>query len=173
MNWSTLPVLALFLSLIWIDVPFVRQEEKGCGAASIAMVMQYWHAEGYSVSEESSSPARIMQLLYSKLDQGIRAEDLTQYLQEHGFRTFSFSGKLEDLAHHIEKGRPLIVSLEAEGKTGKLHFVVVAGIDSRNDFLLVNDPAERKLLKMKITTFEKRWKATRNWTLLAVPSVAK
>jgi predicted double-glycine peptidase len=169
MAWSTLPVLALFLSLIWIDVPFVRQEEKGCGAASVAMVMQYWQSEGYAASKESSSPSRIMQLLYSKSDGGIRAEDLTRYLQEHGFQTFSFSGKLDDLSHHIEKGRPLIVSLEAEGKTGKLHFLVVSGIDSQNDLVLVNDPSERKLLKMKRTTFEKRWKVTKNWTLLAVP----
>jgi predicted double-glycine peptidase len=169
MTWSTLPILALFLSLIWIDVPFIRQEEKGCGAASIAMVMQYWRSEGYPVPEESSSPSRIMKLLYSKSAEGIRAEDLIQYLQEHGFQTFSFSGKLDDLSNHIEKGRPLIVSLEAEGKSGKLHFLVVSGIDSQNDLVLVNDPAERKLLKMKSATFEKRWKATNNWTLLAVP----
>lgn len=169
MIWNSLPVLALFLSLIWIDVPFVRQEEKGCGAASISMVMKYWQSEGYSVSEEASNSARIMQLLYSKTADGIRAQDLTEYLQTHGFRTFSFSGKMEDLAHHIEKGRPLIVSLEAEGKTGKLHFLVVAGVDSRNELVLVNDPAERKLLKMKNTSFEKRWKATQSWTLLALP----
>jgi hypothetical protein len=25
----------------WLDVPFVRQSEEGCGAASIAMVMRY------------------------------------------------------------------------------------------------------------------------------------
>ncbi|MCI0414267.1 C39 family peptidase [bacterium] len=169
MNWSIFPVLALFLSLIWIDVPFIRQEEKGCGAASIAMVMQYWQSEGHHVPEEASSPSRIMQLLYSKPEEGIRAEDLTRYLEEHGFQTFSFSGKSEDLAHHIKKGRPLIVSLEAEGKTGKLHFLVVAGVDPENELVLVNDPAERKLLKMKRTTFEKRWAATKNWTLLALP----
>jgi len=27
---------------VWLDVPFVKQEKNGCGAASIAMVMQYW-----------------------------------------------------------------------------------------------------------------------------------
>lgn len=167
MTWSTLPVLALFLSLIWIDVPFVRQEEKGCGAASIAMIMQYWQSEGYPVPEEASNSNRILKLLYSK--DGIHAEDLIRYLRDHGFRTFTFSGKLEDLSNHIEKGRPLIVSLEAEGKTGKLHFLVVSGMDLQNEMVLVNDPAERKLLKMKKTTFENRWKATKNWTLLALP----
>jgi ABC-type bacteriocin/lantibiotic exporter with double-glycine peptidase domain len=170
MNWSTLPVLALFLHLMWIDVPFVRQEKQGCGAASIAMVMQYWRSEGYTIQAEASDPLRIMQLLYSKPEEGIRAQDLTGYLQEHGFRTFTFSGKLEDLASHIAKGRPLIVSLAGEGKTGKLHYLVVAGMDLENGLVLVNDPAERKLLKMKRNTFEKRWAATSNWTLLALPA---
>src|ERR1043165_5812507 len=27
---------------VWLDVPFIKQEKDGCGAASIAMVMQYW-----------------------------------------------------------------------------------------------------------------------------------
>jgi hypothetical protein len=27
---------------VWLDVPFVRREKDGCGAASVAMVMQYW-----------------------------------------------------------------------------------------------------------------------------------
>jgi len=30
---------------IWLDVPFVKQEKDGCGAASIAMVMQYWQLQ--------------------------------------------------------------------------------------------------------------------------------
>ena len=30
---------------VWLDVPFVKQEKDGCGAASIAMVMQYWQAQ--------------------------------------------------------------------------------------------------------------------------------
>jgi len=29
---------------VWLDVPFVKQEKDGCGAASIAMVMQYGSA---------------------------------------------------------------------------------------------------------------------------------
>ena len=27
---------------LWLDVPFVRQQANGCGAACISMVMQYW-----------------------------------------------------------------------------------------------------------------------------------
>ena len=36
---------------VWLDVPFVRQEKNGCGAASIAMVMQYWQRQQGKLAE--------------------------------------------------------------------------------------------------------------------------
>ena len=170
MHWINIPLLALFLSAVWIDVPFVQQKEKGCGAASISMVLQYWQLKDHPVSEDVIDPVRIMQQLYSKSEEGIRAQDVEKYFQQNGFRTFSFSGQLEDLEQHIAKGRPLLVSLAAESGAGKFHYVVVAGTDLPNGLVLINDPAERKLLKMKTVNFQKRWAATNNWTLLAIPA---
>jgi hypothetical protein len=34
---------------------------------------------------------------------------------------------------------------------------------------MVNDPAQRKLLKQERSKFEKQWSAAGKWTLLAVP----
>lgn len=169
--WSTLLIFALSSSgsSIWIDVPFVLQQEEGCGAASLSMLIQYWQSHGFSVEENASDPVRIMQLLYSKKDHGIPVRDLTKYLQDHGFKTFEFTGKWDDLAHHISKGRPLIASLEANGNRDRFHYLLVTGIDRDQNLVLVNDPSERKLLKMNRNTFEDRWKASGNWTLLAVP----
>jgi hypothetical protein len=45
----------------------------------------------------------------------------------------------------------------------------VTGIDPEHNLVLLNDPAERKLLKQEIAGFEKEWKGTAHWTLLAVP----
>jgi ABC-type bacteriocin/lantibiotic exporter with double-glycine peptidase domain len=169
--WTTLVILALSspASSIWIDVPFVAQQEEGCGAAALSMLIQYWESQGYSYDENASDPIRIMQLLYSKKDHGIPARNFKNYLQHQGFRTFEFTGKWDDLAHHLEKGRPLIVSVEASGKRDRFHYLLVTGIDLQQNLVLVNDPAERKLLRMKRSNFENRWKASGNWTLLAVP----
>ena len=30
----------------WLDVPFVRQEKNGCGAACLTMLIRYWKAHG-------------------------------------------------------------------------------------------------------------------------------
>jgi ABC-type bacteriocin/lantibiotic exporter with double-glycine peptidase domain len=151
---------------VWIDVPFVKQEKNGCGAASIAMVMQFWQRQqGRSLTPESDS-AEIQRILYSPDVAGIRASEMEGYLQRHGYRTFAFDGTTADLQQHLAKGRPLIVALKPGAA---LHYVVVTGIDLENNLISLNDPAERKLLKQEIAGFEKEWKGTSHWTLLAVP----
>src|SRR5690348_16972176 len=97
-------VLAAEKSGVWLDVPFIKQEKDGCGAASIAMVMQYWLRQ-QEKPEAGADPAEIQRLLHSKEAHGIRASDLEKYFQEHGFRTFAFQGSWDDVKNHLEKGR--------------------------------------------------------------------
>ena len=79
---------------VWLDVPFVRQEKNGCGAASIAMVMQYWQRQQGNLP--SADPEQIQRALYSRPAQGIYASDMERYFQQHGFRTFAFAGEWKD-----------------------------------------------------------------------------
>jgi ABC-type bacteriocin/lantibiotic exporter with double-glycine peptidase domain len=151
---------------VWLDVPFVKQEKNGCGAASIAMVMQYWQRQ-QSVRVNADAE-QIQGALYSSQAHGIYASDLERYFQQNGFRAFSFRGEWTDLKQHLEKGRPLIVALKP-GRSAPLHYVVLSGLDEQQGVVLKNDPAERKLLKQDRSDFEKEWKAAGNWTLLAVP----
>jgi len=172
---------------LWLDVPFVKQEKNGCGAASIAMVMQYWQRQpaqrqsgqrqsGQRVDQDADAQT-IQRALYSRRGHGIYASDLERYLQQHGFRTFAFQGRLDDLKQHLAKGRPLIVALKPvvlkPERGDASHYVVVTGLDWDQGLVLKNDPAERKLLKQGQADFEREWKAAGNWTLLAVPDATQ
>ena len=154
---------------IWLDVPFVQQEKDGCGAAVIAMLMLYWQKQQPRASDAPADPVEIQRVLFSRRGRGIYASDLERYFQSHGFRTFSFKGTWEDLRHHLERGRPLIAALKPGVGETSLHYVVVAGLDRERNLVLVNDPAQKKLLKMERATFEKQWSAVDYWTLLALP----
>lgn len=155
---------------VMLDVPFVAQPRNGCGAASIAMVMQYWQRGGaHSAQPGLANVAAIQRELYSKKAKGILASAVERYFREAGYRTFAIQGRWDDLRENLEKGRPLIVGLAPEGPRDPLHYVVVAGMDWENNWVFVNDPARRKLLKMGRSEFEKQWAATQDWTLLAVP----
>ena len=154
---------------LWVVVPFLRQRAEGCGAAPFSRVMQ----SGLKTRRERTPPAadasRIQRELFNPHAKGIYASDMERYFRRNGFRVFAFRGSLDDLSRHLAKGRPLIVCLRDSGKSGPLHYVVVVGFESQDGVILVNDPAQRKLLKMDLGDFEKRWRPMHNWTLLAVP----
>ena len=156
----------------WLDVPFVKQQENGCGSASIAMVMQYWHKQQGRSLSDSAQATHIHRDLYVPGSDGIYASAMERYFQNHEFRTFAFRGDWAILKQHLQKGRPLIAALKPSGSNGPLHYVVVVGVDSEHDLVLLNDPARRKLLKQDRPDFEKQWRATDQWTLLAVPQPA-
>ncbi|MCE5308845.1 MAG: C39 family peptidase [Acidobacteriales bacterium] len=152
-------------SVVQLDVPFVKQERNGCGAASIAMVMQYWQRQR-GLPQTASAP-EIQRALYSKKARGIYASAMEEYLRRNGFRPFAVRGEWQDLKHHLTMGRPLIVALKP--KRGDLHYVVVTGLDWAAQIVLKHDPAERGMLRQHRSDFEREWSEAGNWTLLAVP----
>lgn len=157
---------------IWLDVPFVKQEKEGCGAASIAMVMQYWQlrqGKPAAKTESAADAVQIQRLLYTKDAHGIYAADLERYFRQNHYSTFAFQGDVADLRSHLAKGRPLIVALKPAGTGADLHYVVVTGLDWQANVVMVNDPAQRKLLKQNQMDFEREWSAAGRWTLLALP----
>ncbi|HEY1462753.1 MAG TPA: C39 family peptidase [Terriglobales bacterium] len=163
--WS----LAADVPGIWLDVPFVKQTKDGCGAATIAMVMQYWSQQAGHAADASADFTVIQQQLYSPKAHGIFASDMEHYFQQHGFRTFTFRGDWDEVKHHLEKGRPLIAALKPSKEDASLHYLVIAGLNWQDGTVMVNDPAQRKLLKEDRSTFEREWNATGKWTLLAIP----
>jgi predicted double-glycine peptidase len=162
-------LLAADLPGVWLDVPFVKQEKDGCGAASIAMVMQYWQRQRRQPVSEDSDAVQIQRVLYSAQAHGVYASDMERYFTEKGFHAFTIRGEWDDLKQHLDKGRPLIVALKPAGRDVPLHYVVIVGLDGGQEIVMINDPAERKLLKRDRQSFEREWGAAGRWTLLALP----
>lgn len=155
---------------IWLDVPFIKQSEEGCGSASLAMLLQYWKMHGAAIAEDKADAPRIQKQLYRPSAHGIFASDMERYLADSGFREFAVRGEWSDLRQHLEHGRPLIVSIQPGKKRVPYHYVVVTGMDWRHEAVFLNDPARGKLLRVERQEFEKQWQAVRNWMLLAVPA---
>ena len=153
---------------VWLDVPYVQQQKDGCGAAVISMLMRYWLKQQGQSMTPGAAPEKILSELYAGDAHGIYSSAMVRYFQQNGYRAFAFAGQWDDFARELQKGRPLIAALKPDA-SGSLHYVVVAGIDPPRQLVLLNDPAQRKLLKEDRATFEQEWKATHNWTLLVVP----
>src|ERR1700674_1632267 len=128
---------------VWLEVPYVKQTEDGCGSAAIAMLLQYWSAHGAPVAAGRADAAAIQKQLYSRKARGIFASDMRRYLRESGFREFAVRGEWSDLRQHLEQGRPLIISIQPGRAKVPLHYVVVTGMDWERDAVFVNDPSRR------------------------------
>ena len=157
---------------MWLDVPFVKQSEDGCGSATIAMILRYWSEHGARVDARRADASSIQKQLYSPKARGIFASGMEDYLRGLGFKVFVLDGSWADLEEHLKQGRPLIVSLQPGSAKAPLHFVVVTGIDWQHEAVFVHDPARGKLLRIERADFEKQWRSNRNWMLLAVPQKA-
>lgn len=165
---------------LWIDVPYVHQTPEGCGDAALAMLIGYWaeqqgmagsFRDGTPEQREQAAAERDVAIIQRDLPprrHGVPAKAMQQYLDQHGFTTFVLQGTWRDLENQIAKGRPLIVATRPRGDP-QLHYLVVAGVDPVRSLVMMNDPADRKLLTEERAEFEKDWSATHNWLLLAVP----
>ncbi len=150
-----------------MGVPFVPQEKNGCGAASVAMVMQYWNALHPELELAAADPAKVYRDLYRTELRAIPLAAMSGFLKDHGYAAFTFRGGMPDLESQTRKGRPVIVAMRG-GSNANIHFAVVAGLDE--DWVWLNDPTKRKARKMKRAKFEQVWRHADGWLLLAAPA---
>lgn len=143
-----------------LAVPFFHQQENGCGAASVAMVMHYW-------KPGAPAESQVYRQLYLPKRKGIPLADMRRYLEESGFRAFTLRGEWRDVEEHLAKGRPIIVSLKKR-RAGRLHFAVVAGLDGEH--VWVNDPTRKKPNRVKRKDLQKQWDLAERWMLLTSPA---
>ena len=67
---------------VWLDIPFVKQPTEGCGAASIAMVMQYWARQSGRAPDADADT--IQRAIYSRDAHGVYASAMEKYFQQNG-----------------------------------------------------------------------------------------
>ena len=149
-----------------LEAPLYRQIDKGCGAASLSIVLHYWADQRQIANPES--PRVLYEKLYSDEAKGIRLSAMKAYLLENGFHAFTMRSTLDELESHVKKLRPVIVALR---KGRRLHYTVLTGIG--RDHLWLNDPARRKPRRISRRRFERQWAKGDRWMLLAVPRVTE
>lgn len=141
-----------------LDVPLVKQPYNLCLAASVSMVLAYW---GIEMSTEVIAD-RVP--IYKE---GTTGKDLLLVVQEAGLRGFLIQPSFEDLLHHLEGKRPLIVVLPAAGNSR--HALVLVGFDMADKVVWLNDPATGAARTLRFESFLEQWQAARRWTFLIAP----
>jgi tetratricopeptide (TPR) repeat protein len=152
----------LLAAVVTLPVPFVPQQKDTCGAAALAMVLQYY---GRDVAQDAIAA----ELVEPELG-GIRGSRLAEFARGRGMVAIAFAGDAAVLREHLAKGRPLVVALSAG--SDRNHDVVIVGFDDQRHEVIVNDPAVGAERRMSDGELERRWRATGYWTLLVQPLAA-
>ncbi len=140
-------------------VPFFPQEQKQCGPAALAGVLNYWGTK--------IAPEEIAKEIYSETAGGTLWIDLTLYARDKGYSAMQYIGSWNDLMQNIQAGFPLIVLVDHGVSSFQVnHFMVVVGYTK--DGVIVNSGMEREKIQKK-RRFLKAWKKNQYWTLLIRP----
>src|SRR2546426_9280212 len=89
---------------VWLDVPYVKQTEDGCGSAAISMLLQYWNSHGGGVESRRADFAAVQKKHYFRKNRGIRAFRMGSYFKGVGFRVFPLQGGLKEPPWPIQQG---------------------------------------------------------------------
>jgi ABC-type bacteriocin/lantibiotic exporter with double-glycine peptidase domain len=150
----------------WVAVrgmTLIRQRAgHDCGPTALAIVVRhYLPALSAAETTRGFDPER-----------RASAAELRERARELGLSAFVLEATVEDLAHELERQRPVIVGVAKSTATGPVsHYEVVIGIHPRTRRVLTLDPAvgwrQNSLLE-----FMKEWVSTGNVAIFVLPVAA-
>jgi hypothetical protein len=140
-----------------LHVPFVAQSEALCGGAAAAMVIRYWGGRG--IHAEDFAP-----LLTSP--DGIAAGVLARAVRDRGWRAWVVALGPDDVRHHLERRRPVILLIE--DRPGRHHYVVVTAWSGGR--VRFHDPARGADRERDEAAFTGAWSRASGAALLILPS---
>jgi ABC-type bacteriocin/lantibiotic exporter with double-glycine peptidase domain len=112
-------------------VPFVEQNDKFCGPAAMASVLEYY---GDDVTQEE-----IAEAVYTPKLDGALISDMENLARDSGYRAETINGNIGLLEAEIDKGVPAILLVE-KGKwmVSVPHYYVAYGYDADEKFIIVH-----------------------------------
>lgn len=119
------------------DRVVVQQWDISCGAAAVATLLTYQHADPVTEKEVALSLIKREEYLQKpelvRLRQGFSLLDMERYVAQRGYKGIGY-GKLT--LHDLKESAPIIVSINTHGYS---HFVIFRGV--MRDRVLLADPA--------------------------------
>jgi predicted double-glycine peptidase len=162
-------------------VPLVSQQglqyqgkntEYGCTAASVEMVLRYWHNRDSNHKVISAQELLDINAKQGTFDgTGMSVSDTHDELRSLGYQTVEdrIGSNFESLQKDVEKGPVVAVVKLGMQKSGYNHAVVVTGISEDGSKVLVNDPWDGKTHEYSADTFKASWATLNNSYMVIRP----
>jgi predicted double-glycine peptidase len=152
------PVGASF-EAISIPVRYQNPGDVSCGAQALGMALDALPG----AAPTSGSLLGLLQDNGMMYDFGTGVEELAFAARSFGYKgSFAFHGtSFEQLQVELAAGRPVVVSLGANGEGQPGHFVTVTGISVDGQWVALNDPTQGEQV-ISASEFERLWELQGN-----------
>lgn len=130
-------------------VPFIKQNDKFCGPAAMASVLEYY---GDNVSQDE-----IAEKVYTPKLDGALISDMENFARDQGYQAETMNGNITALEAEIDRGVPVILLVEK----GKLmvsvpHYYVVYGYDKGKEVFILHT-GDKSGQKIKYDKLDSEW----------------
>jgi ABC-type bacteriocin/lantibiotic exporter with double-glycine peptidase domain len=146
-------------SQVLLKVPFFPDKTDQCGPATLAGILSFWGKQ--------TNPKDLRKEMYVANLKGTLPMDLITAAETRGLKVTMIEGTTKQLQDELTAGRPVLAMLDMGMALASVyHYVVVTGFDEEKNGFYVHSAGKANQF-IATDTFEKRWKKTDHWAMLA------
>jgi tetratricopeptide (TPR) repeat protein len=143
------------------QVPFIAQEDRYCGPATLAMAITW---SGTAVSQEQMASQ-----VFTPGAEGTYRADMISAARRNGRLAIEVS-TLKELFEEVSAGHPVIVFQNLGLRLyPKWHYAVVTGYDLQENVIYLHTGRQQNQ-PVNLTLFSRTWKRGDNWGLVVLPA---
>lgn len=162
-----------FKQKLVVPMRYQGTDDTTCGIHALGMAMDFL---GQPLGEKAPTSEQMLVQLASQglfYKHGTGVEEFAYLARQHGYAgSFAFHNwTLAKLSAQVQQGRPVVVSLGANGGGEPGHFVTVTGVSNDGKWISYNDPAQGKVT-VAVDQFLSEWSRQGNSGMLVERKLA-
>lgn len=143
------------------NVPFVKQKDKFCGPASMALVMQFY---GEDIGQDE-----IAEEIYIPELNGALISDMENYARDNGYSVESVNGNIEMLKSNLDENNPVILLVDkGKWKVSVPHYYVAYGYNDLNRTVIIHTGYKQNQ-EISYEKLDQEWERMNNLMLTITP----
>jgi tetratricopeptide (TPR) repeat protein len=144
-----------------IEAPFFPQSEYQCGPAALATALAYFKVP---VTADD-----LVSQVYIPERKGSVQVEMLAAPRRYGMISYALAPRFEDVLREIAAGTPVVVLQNyGFGPFERWHYATAIGFNARSGSLVLRSGETRRWW-MPLALFERTWRDSRYWAMVAVP----
>ena len=151
-NQNALPPQASSVNeniIVISNVPFIKQQDKFCGPAAMASVMQFY---GQEIDQQE-----VAEQVYIPELNGALISDMENFARDNGYNTNSTNGDFDLLKSSLDNDHPVIMLVDrGKWKVSVPHYYVAYGYNNTRETIILHT-GYKEAQEISFEKLDKEW----------------